>query len=100
MQITKHILFIGLNDKDSKTQKIDTENAKNIIFEEVGDCTISDAVGSYTHEDGTRVREKALRVEILFQKDKQVEKHCKNLKEKLNQESIALEKQYINSVLI
>ena len=44
--LTKHVLYIGLNDKDSKVQEITTDRAKEIISETFGDCTISDAFRS------------------------------------------------------
>ena len=98
--IQKHVLYIGLNDKDLKKQIVSTSIAKKLISKIVGDCTISDAIGTYTHDDGTVVNENSLRVEILFKQDEEVIKDAKILKELLNQESIGFEKALVNSTLI
>ena len=98
--LTKHVLYIGLNDKDSKVQEITTDKAKELIAKTFGDCTISDALGVYTHEDGTEVKEKSLRVELLFKADKEVIKNVKVIKALLNQETIGYEVQKVNSTLI
>lgn len=98
--LTKHVLYIGLNDKDSKVQEITTDKAKEIISETFGDCTISDALGVYTHEDGTKVKEKSLRVELLFKADKEVIENVQKIKKLLNQETVGFEVQKVNSTLI
>lgn len=99
--LTKHILFIGLADKDTKKQEVSTKRAKELIAKTFGDCTISDATGIYTHQDGTgTVKEKTLRVEMLFKTDKEVIKNVRVIKELLNQETVAFEKQLVNSTLI
>lgn len=100
MKVKKHTLFIGLNDKDTKKQIISNSKARNIISDVVGDCTISKAYGCYTHDNGTKVKENTLRVELLFKADNEVLLFCKRLKELLNQESIALVSSYENSVLV
>lgn len=48
---TKFNLYIGLNDKDTK--------------QIVGDCTITEGKGVYTHTDGTRVLETTPLVQII-----------------------------------
>lgn len=99
-KLLRHTLLIGLNDKDTKKQVITNPMAKQIIMGICGDCTISDAEGRYTHEDGTEVTEKSIRVELLFKADNQVVSYARKLKEKLNQESIVMTKDYIESILI
>lgn len=99
-QVKKHTLLIGLNDKDTKKQILTLSQAKRIIMNTVGDCTISNAYGCYTHADGQQVHEKCLRVEMLFKADNEVISYCKKLKKDLNQESIALMTSYENSALI
>lgn len=99
-QIKKYTLLVGLNDKDTKKQVIPTRQAKKIIMSIVGDCTISNATGFYTHDDGTKVVEKSLRIELLFKADNEIISYCKQLKKELNQESIALSASYENSMLI
>jgi len=99
-KLLRHTLIVGLNDKDSKKQVIKKAQAKKIIMNIVGDCTLSDAVGHYTHADGTQVSEKAVKVEMLFKADNEVVSYAQAIKKELNQESVALVKDYINSTLI
>ena len=99
-QVKKFTMLVGLNDKDTKKRKINRNKAKEVIMSIVGDCTISDAVGHYTHEDGTVVNEKCLRVELLFKADNEVISYCHAIKRELNQESIALSYTYENSMLV
>ena len=103
--MNKYILYVGMNDKDTHTQNINTLSAREIIMNTItgiglDGATVSEAVGIYKHEDGTIVTEQTLRVEILFANDKQIKSICETLKQVLNQESIAVEKQIINSTLI
>ena len=98
--MVKTKLYVGLNDKDTKKRKINKNKAKEVIMDIVGDCTISDALGYHTHEDGTKVTEKALRVEMLFKADDEVVSYCRAIKKALNQESIALSCTYEDSMLV
>ena len=61
---------------------------------------ISDAIGKYTHEDGTEVKEKSLRVEMLFKADNEVISMAQQIKKELNQESVALSVSYESSMLV
>ena len=67
--MTKTTLYIGLNDRDTKTQIIDTIEAykivSNVLVKYAGGGTIYNATGIYTHDDGTIVIENTLRVEII-----------------------------------
>ena len=99
-RIKKYTLLVGLNDKDTKTRIVNKNRAKEVIMDICGDCTISDALGYYTHEDGTKVTEKALRVELLFKADNEVISYCHAIKKALNQESIALSCSYEDSMLV
>lgn len=100
----KHILYLGLNDKDSKQQEIDTITAFKIVLATVkkfySGATIKEATGFYTHENGESVIEKTLEISILFAEDEKTARLAEELKRLFNQESIALEKQEINSILI
>lgn len=90
--MTKTTLYIGLNDKDTKTQKIDTVEAykvvSNVLAKYTGGGTIYSATGIYTHEDGTLVIENTLRVEIIGAADEAIQKVIAFCKVSLNQESI------------
>ena len=104
-QIKKYIIFIGLFDKDTKTQKTDTVAAcnliQNIILSNGHDgATISNATGIYKHDDGQIIIEPSVRVELLFATDKQIKNICAAVKNALNQESLALESQIIESRLV
>ena len=99
-EMKKHILYVGLKDKDSKKQVITTTRAKNIIAGICGDCTLSDSTGVYTHNNGKQVKEHTIRVELLFKAEKDVKRMAQDIKAKLNQESIGYEVVNSNSVLI
>jgi hypothetical protein len=104
-QIKKYVLFIGLNDKDTKTQKIPTLAARDIIQNIIltaglDGATISEALGIYKHDNGQIIQEASIRIEVLFASEKQILNICKQIKTVLNQESIAVESQTITSRLI
>lgn len=104
-QIKKHVLFVGLFDKITKTQKVGPLAARDIIQNIIianglDGATISDATGIYKHDDGQIVIEPSIRVEVLFATDKQIKSICEAVKLALNQESIAVESQIINGRLI
>ena len=103
----KLTISIGLLDKDSKTQLINNEQA----METVSSCflsrldafTVYFAKGIYTHENGQQVQENTIRVEVVAFNDNDYNnaiQSIKEVKQALNQESVLLEKQTINSYLI
>jgi hypothetical protein len=98
--LTKHVLYVGLNDKDTKKQLVTTPKAKDIVNSVCGDCSIQEITGYYTHDNGEKVKENTLKVELLFKEDKQVLTYCQDLKRLLNQESIALNIETVNSRLV
>lgn len=99
----KFILYVGLNDKDTKTQKIDTLEAykmvENTITKKTDGYTISEAKGYYRHEDGTITIENTLRIEMLFVTRELVKEFVNTLKVMLNQEAIAVEELTVTSEL-
>lgn len=99
----KYILYVGLNDKDTKTQKIDTLSAynlaNNILLNYVEGATVTQSKGIYKHNNGNVVIENTLIIELLFTDKTTVETIAKELKIALNQESIAIQKQTIESYL-
>ena len=104
---TKYTLYIGLNDKDTKTQLIDTETSYKIVGDILTqndlDYTISTAQGGYTHENGEKVVENTLRVELLefgASIKENILKASKEIKYLLNQESIAFQVENVESELI
>ena len=100
----KFTLYLGLNDKDLKVQKISTLEAfkivSNIIASRFDGGTIFEADGVYKHENGAYVIEKTLRIELLFVERPAVVEFVKVLKEIFNQESVAVQEETINSVLM
>lgn len=99
----KFTLYLGLNDKDSKTQQISTLEAyktvSNILASDFGGGTIFEAEGIYKHDNGTVVFEKTLRIEILFAEEPQIRTLVQTLKKMFNQESVAVQIEEINSEL-
>ena len=102
--IEKTTLFIGLNDKDSKQQHFTELEASKIVskilIKNGFDCTISEAMGVYTHSDNSIVIEKSLRVELLFCHREKIIPVIPELKAILNQESIAVQFEKIDSELL
>ena len=100
----KFTLYLGLNDKDTKTQKIGTIEAykicNNILMNYTNGATIFEANGLYKHEDGTIVVEKTLRIELLFVNEQIVKLIVEQLKQVFNQESVAVQSEVINSKLM
>ena len=96
----KHTLYVGLNDKDTKKQVVSNPIAMDIVNKVCGDCSIQEITGFYTHENGEQVKENTLKVELLFKEDAQVLTYCQDLKRLLNQESIALNVEDVNSRLV
>ena len=95
--MNKHEIFIGLNDKDAKTQVISTEDAMLKVHSLVGDCSMSIIQGYFTHADGSMVVEKTIKCEVFNMEDEKIHAIVGQLKLDLNQESILVNK-YIGQV--
>ena len=99
----KQTLYIGLNDKDTKAQKIDTLEAvkivSNILTEYTDGATIYNATGIYKHDNGDIVIENTLRVELIEADAGRLAEAVKIIKTVLNQESIIIQNEIINSVV-
>ena len=101
MNEKKYILYVGLNDKDTKKQLITTNNAKKIIQHElfkngIQGYTIYKGDGLYKHESGAITIEKTFIIELIYIDDKIVNQVIEQLKKVLNQESILKQTQNIN----
>ena len=99
----KYTFFIGLNDKESHLQEIDTITAGKIVqrvftSHECG-ATITSGQGVYVHNDGSVVAENTIIVQVYEFSPVPVKDICRDLKALLNQESIAVEKTDTNSQL-
>ena len=103
----KLTISIGLFDKDSKTQLISNDEAmetvNNCFLSRLDAFTVYFAKGVYTHENGQQVQENTIRIEVVAFNDNDYNstiQSIKEVKQALNQESVLLEKQTINSYLI
>lgn len=84
-------LFIGLNDRETLAQEIETSAARSDIVAIVGDCTLSEASGCYTMQsNGAQIQEKTIVCDVFGRTRSEVVALCQALKIKLNQESIAV----------
>ena len=95
--MNKHEIFIGLNDKDTKTQMVSTEEAMLKVHNLIGDCSMSLIQGYFTHADGSMVIEKTIKCEVFGIEDEKIHAIVESLKAELNQESILVNK-YIGQV--
>lgn len=97
----KITLYVGLNDKDSKVQEIDTLEASKIATKVITTYTdggtIFNASGIYKHEDGTIVIENTLKIELIEPTEEAVNNIVNTLKVAFNQESIIKQSDIINS---
>lgn len=92
----KFVMYVGLNDKETKKQEIGTEKAIDIICKTLAkqgitDLTLNQGMGIYTHEDGTKTVETSLIITMLFVERIQVVNAISDIKTILNQECVALE---------
>ena len=104
-KVNKYTLYVGLTDKDVRKQKVTTKEAKQIITNALANngidgATFLGAQGIYTYVTGETESENSFKIEVLFAKDKQVKSAIEEIKEKLNQETVALVKEKIQSSLI
>ena len=103
--VNKIMFYIGLNDKDAKVQKIDTLAAGDIVervfvSHGVDGATLSSGRGIYKHDSGDIVTENTIIVQVYdFGGVCQIDAICQDLKQLLNQESIAVEQIETNSAL-
>lgn len=98
MEMYEHYLTVGLFDKETERQEVETNKAKGFIAEtlindfNVFAFTMIDAVGIYKMQStSTIVKEPSIRIEIAAEADltrETVYRIIKTLKDGLNQESI------------
>lgn len=104
-------LYVGLNDKNTKVQKISTIEAykmveNTLLNNGIDGATIYEGRGIYKHENGIKVRETTLIIKIIMFDEKAEDQYIDNLKKvvsilktTLNQESVAVQIKNINSNL-
>lgn len=95
----KFTLYLGLNDKDTKQQKISTIDAykivSNIIAQRFDNGSIFEATGIYKHDNGVIDIETLLKIELQFVPFDTVKAFVDLLKEIFNQESVVVNKKEI-----
>lgn len=104
-KIIKYSLYLGLNDKDTKTQKVDTLEAYKILCNllksyNVEGFTVYNAHGFYVHDDGTFTVENTLKVELMFIDEITIDEIIKQLKIIFNQESIIKQVEEVTSEMV
>lgn len=100
--LEKYTLYVGLNDKDTKTQQISTLEAykvlQNLLLNNgVEGATIFEAKGIYTHKNGEIIIENTLRIELMFIEKEAVKKIVNDIKKILNQESVIVQFEKVNT---
>lgn len=93
-------IVIGLNDKDTKQQKISTVEAykltENLLCHHIGGGSIFEGMGIYTHENGHIVRERSLSVKTSTTNHQAVLDFVAAVKAALNQESVYMQQMEVN----
>lgn len=101
--MTKYIITLGLNDKDTKKQTFEVSDAINMTFEIISNhangATITPVIGMYKHDNGERVIENSLKIELLFISQDEALCIARDLAVKFNQESIVIESVETDSAL-
>lgn len=93
----KYTYFLGLNDKDTKTQLVRNadalHNVLSLVASQLWGGTVTESNGVFKHEDGTIVIENTIKIETLgFLTDGEVyENFARELAIEFNQESVLLE---------
>lgn len=92
----KYVLYIGLNDKETYSQIIPTEEAKNtvnnIVVKYVGGYTVYEAKGGWTDETGTLTEENTLVYHLSGVNEQDVISVMDEVLAALNQNSILVER--------
>lgn len=101
----KTTFYIGLNDKDSKQQEISTIDAfkmiSNIFNTMTEGATIKGGCkGIYKHDDGTQIIEETIEAFSFGLTENQTKQIVNVLKQVLNQESILVIVENVNSMFL
>ena len=104
MTSEKITLYVGLNDQEKRVQVISTIEAfkivQNILVNTCGGGTVYECTGIYKHENGEIIIEKSLRIEIFGAGAADVNEAARLIKIALNQESIIMQREIVNSELV
>jgi hypothetical protein len=93
-KLQKAVISLGLNDKDSKRQELETSAAgilSGLLCSRFAGATVTACAGIYTHDNGQQVRENSLSVVLYFVTLEQVRDFAGELCRVFNQESVTIE---------
>lgn len=97
----KYTLYIGTNDKDTYKQEIPLDECKQIVIDictdYAGGCTLLDASGYWKDDTGTITSEQTIEVVLEDISEKKVHKIANKVIKKLNQNSILIETNNVQS---
>lgn len=97
----KYTLYIGTNDKNTYKQEIPLDECKQIVIdictEYAGGCTLLDASGYWEDDTGTITSEQTIEVVLEDISEKKVHKIADKVIKKLNQNSILIETNNVQS---
>jgi hypothetical protein len=101
----KETFYIGLNDKDTKTQVIDSDSALTFVQDAAvkyfDGATISKAIGVYTHGNGKKITEPTFKVEVMGNDDSVISMNfIASIKTLLNQESVIYIREFVDTLFI
>lgn len=89
-EMTTYSIYLWLNDKDTKKQKIWTLDAyklvRNLVVNDFWAWTITEANWVFQHENWEIVEEKTIKIELITEKP--VNNFVNTLKTLFNQESV------------
>lgn len=95
----QYTMYIGLNDQDTYSQEIPTEEAidivSDIVLNYVEGFTVSEGQGAYKDEDGIMTYENSLILVFMDVPEADLKAMMDEIKAALNQHAILLEKHHI-----
>lgn len=97
----KYTLYIGTNDKDTYQQEIPLDECKDIVIdictEYAGGCTLLDATGYWKDDTGAITSEQTIEVVLEDISEQKVHEIADKVIEKLNQNSVLIETNNVES---
>ena len=88
----RHTIYLGLNDKETKTQQYDIitcyKMTQNTCLKYVDGLTISLNDGIFKHSNGEITIEKSLKIELIYTDELTARQIANDLKSMFNQEEL------------
>lgn len=97
-------IYVGLNDRDTKEQKLETERYVNILksvcrnYEAAFSFSVQQ--GGYMHEDGTYTQENSLVLSLIDADKNLIDEIAKDLCVFFHQESVMITKEYVRAYFV